>query len=69
MMLKKAGGLKITEVNMKTDKNCLELIEELSMAKGPSGFEDEVLEVVRRRAGDFCHINEDCLRNLYLYPK
>ena len=54
---------------MKIDKNCLELIGELSMARGPSGFEDEVIEVVRRRAGDFCDINEDCLRNLYLYPK
>ncbi len=49
--------------------NTIELIKALSNANGVSGFEDEVLTVVRQNAPDFLSIEEDVLRNLYLYPK
>lgn len=49
--------------------NRLKLIEELSNAYGASGFEDEVLAVVRKYASDVADISEDSIRNLYLVPK
>lgn len=46
------------------------MIEELSNAFGASGFEDEVLTVARRYAqGMTSHIEEDSMRNLFLYRK
>jgi len=53
---------------MKYDVNNLKLIEELSNAKGPSGFEDEVLEVTRKYTSEF-DIEEDKVRNLYIKSK
>lgn len=53
---------------MKIDKKQLALIEELSNAKAPSGFEDEVVEIVKREAKSF-KVEEDKLRNVYLYRK
>lgn len=47
----------------------IELIEKLSLARGISGFEDEVLEVARAYLKDFCMFEEDSMRNLYIYPK
>ncbi len=47
----------------------LELIRQLSDARGVSGFEDEVLDIARKNASDIADIHEDCLRNLYMYPK
>ena len=47
----------------------IKMIQELSDAKGASGFEDEVLEVARKYASDLGTIEEDCLRNLYIYRK
>ncbi len=44
----------------------LRLIKEISDANGISGFEDDVLEVVRRHASGLGEITEDCMRNLYL---
>jgi putative aminopeptidase FrvX len=44
----------------------LNLIAELSNANGASGFEDEVLAVVRRHAEGLGAISEDCLRNIYV---
>lgn len=44
----------------------LRLIKEISDANGISGFEDDVLEVVRRHAAGLGEITEDCMRNLYL---
>lgn len=41
-------------------------IGRLSEANGVSGFEDEVLEVVRQEIGDSWSIGEDSLRNLYI---
>jgi len=54
---------------MTYDKKCIKLIEDLSNARGASGFEDEVLLVAREYAKDFADIEEDKLRNLYLYRK
>ncbi len=49
--------------------NSIELIEKLSNANGISGFEDEVLTVVRNEIDNKLDIKEDSMRNLYLYPK
>ena len=51
------------------DQNCVELIRRLSDVPGPSGFEDEVLRVVREAVPFIGRIEEDSLRNLYLYRK
>lgn len=53
------------EVNEKS----IEMIKNFSEAKGPSGFEDEVLTVARKYISDIAHVREDCLRNLYMYRK
>lgn len=47
----------------------VELIRDLSNAFGPSGFEDDVLTVARQYVGDVANVEEDCLRNLYLWRK
>ena len=47
----------------------VELIKSLSNANGISGFEDEVLQVIRDYAADDFVIKEDSFRNLYLYQK
>lgn len=49
--------------------NSLKLIEELSNANGISGFEDEVLSVIKKYSSDNFKINEDKIRNLYLSRK
>ena len=49
--------------------NSVKLIEDLSNANGISGFEDEVLAVVRDRVEKKLKIEEDSMRNLYLYPQ
>lgn len=45
------------------------MIQRFSDAFGPSGFEDDVLEVARSYASDLGTIEEDCMRNLYIYRK
>lgn len=45
------------------------LIEKLCQARGASGFEDEVLTVVREYCKDFAAFEEDSMRNLYVKPK
>ena len=45
------------------------MISELSNANGVSGFEDEVLDTVRRFVPENLEISEDCMRNLYLRRK
>lgn len=47
----------------------LQLIEQISNARGASGFEDEVVAVAREYCKDFATFKEDCMRNLYIYPK
>ena len=54
---------------MKIDPNALSMIAALADAYGPSGFEDEVLTQIRRFAPASVTIEEDCLRNLYLYRR
>ena len=54
---------------MQYDERALELIRALSDAPGASGFEDAVLSVVREAMGDRFVIEEDALRNLYLYRR
>jgi len=52
---------------MNYDKNCLKLIEELTNAKAPSGFEDEVTAIARKYGNAFSRVEEDKLRNVYFY--
>ena len=54
---------------MNVDEKQLKMIQELSDAPGPSGFEEEVLTVARRYAAPLGRIEEDFLRNLYIYRK
>ncbi|MBO4299243.1 MAG: M42 family peptidase [Clostridia bacterium] len=49
--------------------NELQMIADFSNAFGPSGFEDDVLAVARRYAPQDARIEEDSLRNLYIYRK
>lgn len=46
----------------------LKLIEELSNAFGPSGFEDEVVTVIKAHADDF-NVEVDLMHNVYLHLK
>lgn len=48
--------------------NDIELIEKLSNCRGTSGYEDEVLGVVREYLKDIATFEEDSMRNLYIYP-
>ena len=50
------------------EKN-IRMITDLSDAPGVSGFEDAVLDVVRRELKDICTFEEDKLRNLYIYRR
>ena len=54
---------------MKITEHALKLIQELSDAPGASGFEDAVVEVARRYAAPLGTLEEDFLRNLYIYRK
>ncbi|MBP5321705.1 MAG: M20/M25/M40 family metallo-hydrolase [Kiritimatiellae bacterium] len=47
----------------------LGLIEALSNAKAPSGFEDEVVGIMRGALSDVCVCEEDALRNLIIRRK
>ncbi len=55
--------------NMEYDNKSLEMIRELSDAFGPSGFEDDVTNVIRKYADGLGGITEDKMRNLYIYRK
>lgn len=46
----------------------LKIVEELSNVNGISGFEDDVLKVIRKHAPEHCEVSEDSIRNLYLKP-
>lgn len=50
-------------VNQKT----LEMIADFSNAKGPSGFEDETVLAARKHIGSGYTVEEDCLRNFYMF--
>lgn len=47
-------------------ESMIPLIREISNANGASGFEDEVLTVIRKYGKDLGEFSEDSLRNLYL---
>ncbi len=47
----------------------MEMIRRLSDAKGASGFEDQVVNLLRRYAEGLGEIKEDTLRNLFVYRK
>ena len=47
----------------------LTMIQELSDAPGASGFEDAVVEVARKYTAHLGRLEEDFLRNLYIYRK
>ena len=49
--------------------NHLELISALSNAFGPSGFEDDVVALLREHAPQGARVEEDSLRNLYIERK
>ena len=51
------------------NKDTLKLIQRLSDAPGASGFEDAVVEVAREYASSLGRVEEDFLRNLYIYRK
>ena len=46
----------------------IRLIEKLAQARGMSGFENEVLAVAREYCKDFARMEEDSMRNLYIFP-
>lgn len=48
----------------------ISMIKELSDAYGASGFEDEAIRTARRYAADVAdHVEEDSIRNLFIYRK
>ena len=47
----------------------IKLIRELSDAPGASGFEDKVVEIAKGYLKAIGRIEEDCLRNLFIYRK
>lgn len=48
-------------------RNKITLIQDLSNAFGPSGFEDEVVRIIHEEIQEFEHIEEDTLRNVRCY--
>ncbi len=54
---------------MEYSEKDIRMIRDLSEAPGASGFEDAVLEIVRRELEDICSFEEDKLRNLYIYRR
>jgi len=50
-------------------KSSIELLESLSNANGVSGFEDEVIAVIREFSYELFNIEEDTLRNAYITYK
>jgi len=56
-------------MNNKSRLEDLRMIDELSNAKGVSGFEDQVVEVIRNHSEGLGEGKEDTLRNYYLYRK
>jgi len=54
---------------MKYDNYCLKLIEELTNAKAPSGFEEETIEAAKKYVSEFADVQEDKMRNVYFYRK
>lgn len=49
--------------------NSIELLRNLSNAYGVSGFEDDVVNIIKERFGHIFNIKEDSMRNLVIYRK
>ena len=49
--------------------NHIEMISSLSNSFGPSGFEDDILALARQYAPADARVEEDSLRNLYIFRK
>lgn len=49
------------------EDRALSMIQELSDAYGPSGFEDEAVAAAKKYAEGLGELEEDCLRNLYIW--
>lgn len=49
--------------------NSVELLRNLSNAYGAPGFEDEVVEIIKKNFGHAFDIKEDSMRNLIIYRK
>lgn len=54
---------------MTVQNDMITLLQELSDAPGASGFEDAVVDVARKWAAPIGRMEEDFLRNLYIYRK
>lgn len=54
---------------MNGSAEAVRIAEELSNAFGPSGFEDEVVGVIRRHTEALGRVEEDSLRNFYVYRR
>lgn len=54
--------------DMNKERN-LKMAADISNANGASGFEDEVVEVLRKYAEGLGELKEDSLRNFYIYRK
>ena len=52
-----------------TKEESIALIEALSNAKGAPGFEDEVVNIIKKKYGEQFTIQEDSMRNLMIYRK
>lgn len=50
-------------------ENTIKMIAELSEARGVSGFEDEVVAILKKYGEAFGSVREDSLRNLYIERK
>ena len=51
------------------EERTLSMIQELSDAPGAPGFEDAVVDIARKYAANIGRLEEDFLRNLYIYRK
>lgn len=51
----------------RVEEQSLTMIQELSDAYGPSGFEDEAVAAAKKHAEGLGRLEEDCLRNLYIW--
>lgn len=47
-------------MKIKPDQNAVTMIQELSDAKAPSGFEDEAVAVAKKYGAEFADVEEDC---------
>lgn len=54
-------------MGIKVNQETLQMIADLSNARGASGFEDETVQAAAKHIGEGYTTEEDCLRNFYMY--